>query len=257
MKKIFVLAVSMACLTSFAQSKKDLIKQVAEITAQNDSLKTQVVELAKKKEVNMENTQEKFSYALGVNIGQNLQQQGLEELNAELLAAGLSDFLAGNPKMEDQEIGAILQAEMQKAQAAKQKEEQEKFAGNVEAGRTFLAENAKREGVTTLPSGLQYEVITAGKGAKPAPTDKVKVHYHGTLIDGTVFDSSVDRGQPAEFGVTQVIQGWVEGLQLMPEGSKWKLFIPYELAYGDRGAGGAIGPFSALVFEVELLEIVK
>ncbi len=127
---------------------------------------------------------------------------------------------------------------------------------NKKAGEDFLAENAKREGVTTTASGLQYEVITMGKGAKPVETDRVKVHYHGTLIDGTVFDSSVQRGEPAEFGVNQVIRGWVEGLQLMPVGSKFKLYIPQDLAYGAQDQG-TIKPFSALVFEVELLEIVK
>lgn len=257
MKKIIILAVSLACFSSFAQSKKELVKQVADMTAENEALKTKVVDLEKAKEVKMETTEEKFSYAIGVNIAQNLKQQGLENLNADLLAAGLADFLSGNQKLEDQEIASIIQSEMQKAQAAKQQEEQAKFAGNIEAGKKFLEENAKRDGVKVTESGLQYEVMTEGTGPKPQPTDKVKVHYHGTLIDGTVFDSSVDRGQPAEFGVTQVIQGWVEGLQLMPQGSKWKLFIPYDLAYGDRGAGGAIGPYSALVFEVELLEIVK
>ncbi|MBQ5925386.1 MAG: FKBP-type peptidyl-prolyl cis-trans isomerase, partial [Paludibacteraceae bacterium] len=121
----------------------------------------------------------------------------------------------------------------------------------------FLAENAKRANVVTLESGLQYEVITEAIGQKPVASDKVKVHYHGTLIDGTVFDSSVRRGEPATFGVTQVIQGWVEALQLMPVGSKWKLYIPYQLAYGEQGAGQMIAPYSALIFEVELLEIVK
>lgn len=138
--------------------------------------------------------------------------------------------------------------------------EEEAKAASAEArkaGEDFLAENAKREGVTTLPSGLQYEIMTTAIGQKPVATDKVRVHYHGTLIDGTVFDSSVQRGEPAEFGVTQVIPGWVEALQLMPKGSKWKLFIPYNLAYGEQGAGGAIAPYSTLIFEVELLDIVK
>lgn len=243
MKKVFIAAVCLAAFTSFAQSKKELVKEV-------ETLKAKVEQLEKPKVVNMENTQEKFSYAIGVNIAQNLQQQGIDALDADALAKGLADHLAGGSKISDQEMQMIIQSEMQKAQ-------QSKHSKNVDEGKAFLAANAKRPGVTVLPSGLQYEVIKAGTGSKPAPSDKVKVHYHGTLIDGTVFDSSVERGQPAEFGVTQVIQGWVEGLQLMPVGSKWKLFIPYDLAYGERGAGGAIGPYAALVFEVELLEIVK
>ena len=124
-----------------------------------------------------------------------------------------------------------------------------------EAGKTYLAENAKKEGVTTTESGLQYEVINSGKGAKPAPSDQVTVHYHGTLLDGTVFDSSVDRGEPASFPVGGVIKGWTEALQLMSVGSKWKLYVPYDLAYGERGAGAQIGPYSTLIFEVELISI--
>ena len=136
-----------------------------------------------------------------------------------------------------------------------QEMEAKKFGGNIEEGKKFLEANAKRPGVVTLPSGLQYEIMKAGNGPVPKSTDRVKVHYTGTLINGQVFDSSVQRGEPAVFGVTQVIQGWVEALQLMPVGSKWKLAIPYSLAYGERGAGRDIGPFSTLIFEVELLGI--
>ena len=142
-------------------------------------------------------------------------------------------------------------------EAELEEEAKAQFAQVREEGEKFLAENAKRANVVTLPSGLQYEIITETIGQKPVATDKVKVHYHGTLIDGTVFDSSVRRGEPATFGVTQVIQGWVEALQLMPVGSKWKLYIPYNLAYGENGAGQMIAPYSTLIFEVELLEIVK
>ena len=130
-------------------------------------------------------------------------------------------------------------------------------AENIEKGKAFLAENAKREGVVTLPSGLQYEVITEGTGIKPSANDQVKCHYEGTLIDGTLFDSSVQRGQPAVFGVSQVIKGWVEALQLMPEGSKWKLYIPSELGYGSQQAGEMIPPYSTLIFEVELIKVIK
>ena len=147
--------------------------------------------------------------------------------------------------------------QLQEKKTALEEEAKAQFAQVREAGEKFLAENAKRSNVVTLPSGLQYEIITEAIGQKPTASDKVKVHYHGTLIDGTVFDSSVRRGEPATFGVTQVIQGWVEALQLMPVGSKWKLYIPYNLAYGEQGAGQMIAPYSALIFEVELLEIVK
>ena len=141
-------------------------------------------------------------------------------------------------------------------EALQAKKQEASYGDNKVAGETFLAENAKKEGVVTTASGLQYEVVVAGKGAMPVATDKVKVHYHGTLIDGTVFDSSVERGEPAEFGVNQVIKGWVEGLQLMPVGSKYKFYIPQDLAYGAQ-AQGKIVPFSTLVFDVELIAIVK
>ena len=144
-------------------------------------------------------------------------------------------------------------------EAEKKKAEENKilYGDNIEKGENFLAENGKREGVVTTTSGLQYEIIKKGNGATPTANDKVRVHYHGTLIDGTVFDSSIDRGEPAEFGVSQVIKGWTEALQLMPVGSKWKLYIPYDLAYGDKEVSEEIKPYSTLIFEVELLDIVK
>ena len=145
-----------------------------------------------------------------------------------------------------------MEAEMKKAE-----ENKIIYGDNIEKGENFLAENGKREGVVTTKSGLQYEIIKKGNGATPTANDKVRVHYHGTLIDGTVFDSSIDRGEPAEFGVSQVIKGWTEALQLMPVGSKWKLYIPYDLAYGDREVSEEIKPYSTLIFEVELLDIVK
>ncbi|MFM8361612.1 MAG: FKBP-type peptidyl-prolyl cis-trans isomerase [Haliscomenobacter sp.] len=189
------------------------------------------------------------SYSFGVLIAQNLKSQGLDSLDQAQLAQGIQDVLKGAKLRYDvQQCNNIVQQHMTAL-------ESKKYAGNVEEGRKFLAENGKRSGVVTLPSGLQYEVLTAGSGPKPAASDRVTVHYTGTLVDGTVFDSSVDRGEPASFGVTQVIQGWVEGLQLMPLGSKWKFFIPYELGYGERGAGGVIGPYATLIFEVELLKI--
>lgn len=195
------------------------------------------------------NTMDSVSYSFGVLIAQNLKNQGLEGIDPASLAQGLSDALSnGSVKIEIGKANQIVQRHMQDLEA-------KKFAGNIEEGKKFLEENGKRAGVVTLPSGLQYEVLTPGTGAKPKATDKVTVHYTGTLLNGTVFDSSVERGEPATFGVTQVIQGWVEALQLMETGAKWKLFIPHDLAYGERGAGSDIGPFSTLIFEVELLKI--
>lgn len=190
-----------------------------------------------------------LSYSLGVLLAQNLRQQGFEQVNAAQLAEAIADVMGNKPlKVDANNANRIVQNHMQAQQT-------KKYEKNIAEGKAFLEANGKRKGVTTLPSGLQYEVLKAGNGPKPTASQSVTVHYHGTLIDGTVFDSSVERGQPATFGVTQVIQGWVEALQLMPEGSKWKLFIPYNLAYGERGAGGKIGPYSTLIFEVELLKI--
>ena len=189
-----------------------------------------------------------LSYSLGVLIAQNLKQQGLTKVDPASVAQGVADMLNGTPAMDINACNQIVQEEMEAGQSRQ-------YEGNIEAGKKFLAENAKKEGVTTLPSGLQYEVLKKGDGPQPTKSDKVTVHYHGTLLDGTVFDSSVERGTPATFGVTQVIQGWVEALQLMHVGDKWKLFIPSDLAYGSRAAGPKIGPYSTLIFEVELLKI--
>ncbi len=196
---------------------------------------------------------DKVSYFIGTNMGSQLKGQGID-VDIEALVAGITDSISGKEsKYSRDELMAAMQAFEVKMQAdAAKKSEAAKAQGD-----KFLADNAKREGVTTTASGLQYEVIKAADGAKPAATDQVKVHYHGTLVDGKVFDSSVERGEPVTFPVQGVIKGWVEALQLMPVGSKWKLFIPSELAYGKQGAGSDIGPDSALVFEVELLEIVK
>jgi len=193
---------------------------------------------------------DKISYALGLSLGNNLKNSGIDSLDYAVLAKGIEDILEQKtPEMGAQEAQTII-SEFFHALQEKTSE------ATIIAGKSFLAENAKRYGVVTLASGLQYEVIAGGTGETPLASDKVKVHYHGTLIDGTVFDSSVSRGEPATFGVTQVISGWVEALQLMPVGSKWKLFIPSNLAYGAQGAGQQIGPHTTLVFEVELLEII-
>lgn len=192
---------------------------------------------------------DKFSYSLGMNIAASLMNDGLDNVVVKDLALGLEDLLKkSDTRVSAEEAQQILQSGIQEAQS-------KKFGAVKEEGAAYLAENAKKEGVTVLESGLQYEVITVGKGNKPAATDNVTVHYKGTLIDGTVFDSSIERGQPATFPVNGVIPGWVEGLQLMTEGSKWKLHIPFNLAYGEQGAGGSIPPFATLVFEVELIKI--
>lgn len=199
---------------------------------------------------------ERLSYALGLSMGNNFKSSGIEEMNIKEFAEGVAAVFEGTqPKMSYDEAKNVIREfftaleEKQNAAAAKMGEV------NKAAGEAFLAENAKRPEVKTTESGLQYEVITEGNGDKPAASDTVVVHYTGTLIDGTVFDSSVERGTPATFGVTQVIPGWVEALQLMQVGAKWRLYIPSDLAYGPRGAGGAIGPNSTLIFDVELLQI--
>lgn len=196
---------------------------------------------------------DKVSYFIGTNMGSQLKGQGID-VDIAALTAGIADAISGkDSKYTQEELMVAMQAFEGKMQAdAAKKSEVAKAAGDM-----FMADNGKREGVKTTESGLQYEVLKAADGPKPAATDQVKVHYHGTLVDGKVFDSSVERGEPVTFPVHGVIKGWVEALQLMPVGSKWKLFIPSELAYGKQGAGADIGPDSALVFEVELLEIVK
>ena len=193
---------------------------------------------------------DKFSYAIGLGIGQNLLSMGAQGINVEDFAQAIADVLNRNElAMSHNEAREIVNKYFMEL-------EEKMNAENIEKGKAFLAENAKKEGVVTLPSGLQYEVITEGNGKKPSATDRVKCHYEGTLIDGTLFDSSIKRGQPAVFGVNQVIQGWVEALQLTTEGSKWRLFIPSELGYGAQQAGEMIPPHSTLIFEVELIEVL-
>ena len=193
---------------------------------------------------------DKFSYAIGLGIGQNLLSMGAQGINVEDFAQAIADVLNRNElAMSHNEAREIVNKYFAEL-------EEKMNAENIEKGKAFLAENAKKEGIVTLPSGLQYEVITEGNGKKPSATDRVKCHYEGTLIDGTLFDSSIKRGQPAVFGVNQVIRGWVEALQLMSEGSKWRLFIPSELGYGAQQAGEMIPPHSTLIFEVELIEVL-
>ena len=193
---------------------------------------------------------EDFSYALGLSIASNLLQSGVKTIDPSSFIAALEDLFSGKePRLNPQEANKILQEFMEEQQGVD-------GAKNLEEGTKFLAANLKDEGVVETASGLQYKVLVDGDGDSPTLENQVKCHYHGTLIDGTVFDSSVQRGEPAEFPVNGVIPGWVEALQLMSVGSKWRLFVPAELAYGERGAGGAIGANMSLIFDVELLEIV-
>lgn len=201
---------------------------------------------------------DRISYALGLSMGNNFRASGIQEIDVQDFADGVAAvFYGSQPKMTYDEAKAEIQKyftaleEKQRAESAKMAEV------NEAAGKQFLEENGKRVEVKTTASGLQYEVIKDGDGEQPTAQDQVEVHYTGKLIDGTVFDSSVERGMPATFGVTQVIPGWVEALQLMKAGSKWRLFIPSQLAYGPQGAGGIIGPNATLIFDVELLKVIK
>lgn len=203
--------------------------------------------------ISFDTVEKQASYGIGLQVGQQLQESGLQGLVPEAVLTGLSDALEGkSPAMPVEVIHQALRAMYEQAEET-HREQQKQLA---ETGRQFLEDNAKRVGVSTTESGLQFEVLIQGDGKVPGRQNSVRVHYTGSLIDGTVFDSSVQRGQPAEFPVNGVIPGWIEALTLMPVGSKWKLYIPHNLAYGERGAGSSIPPFSALVFEVELIEIL-
>ena len=201
---------------------------------------------------------DQVSYALGLNIGQQLKQMQLKDvLVVEDFAAAITDMLQGNPlKMTSSTAQNVLNAFFSELEAKQQATAAEAGKAARLAGEQFLAENAKRPEVTVTASGLQYQVLTEGTGKQPKASDTVRCHYHGTLIDGTVFDSSVERGEPCEFGLRQVIAGWTEGVQLMKEGAKFRFFIPYMLAYGEGGAGASIPPYSALIFDVELIKVL-
>lgn len=203
-----------------------------------------------KKSSTMKTPQDSVSYGLGVSIGENLKKSGFDNINFDLLSKGMADFYANKPAMTAEQANTTVRSFLMEG-------EKKKGEKNLKAGQDFLDANKKKDGIKVTASGLQYSVIKEGTGAKPTINDKVTTHYHGTLIDGTVFDSSVDRGQPASFPVSGVIPGWTEALQMMTVGSKWKLFVPANLAYGDRGAGPQIGPNTTLIFDVELISIDK
>ena len=200
---------------------------------------------------------DKVSYALGMGIGRQLSDMGAESLNIDDFAQAIKDVLAGGKtQLDAYEAQAIVQEFFQKQEEKQRASAAERHKELKAQGEQYLAENGKKDGVVTLPSGLQYQVLQEGNGRKPKATDQVKCHYEGMLVDGTLFDSSIQRGEPATFPLNGVIAGWTEGLQLMQEGAKYRFFIPYHLGYGERGAGASIPPFAALVFDVELIEVI-
>lgn len=200
---------------------------------------------------------DKLSYALGIGIGRQLAQMGASDLVIDDFAQAIKDAVSGAaPQVDEHEAQALVEDFFRKQEEKQRQAAAEAGKLAKQAGADYLAKNAERAEVVTLPSGLQYEVLREGNGKKPKATDQVRCHYEGTLIDGTKFDSSYDRGEAAVFGLNQVIKGWTEGVQLMQEGAKYRFFIPYDLAYGERGAGASIPPFSALVFDVELIDVL-
>jgi len=249
-KKILVLiSIFSISIASFSQPKKELIAEVAALKAQLASANAEIFNLKKPKEADLSNENNKASYGLGVLMASNVKSQGADSLDLESLTLAIRDVLQNKPlKLQQQECMPIVQQYMQAASSKKGEKAKRE-------GTAFLEKNKAIEGVTTTASGLQYKVLTKGSGKSPGASDNVTVHYTGKLIDGTVFDSSVERGQPATFGVSGVIRGWTEALQLMHEGDKWILFIPQDLAYGERGAGAQIPPYAALIFEVELIKV--
>lgn len=200
---------------------------------------------------------DKVSYALGLGIGQQLSDMGASGLNIDDFSQAIKDVIAGvQPKIDGNQAQTLVQNFFQEQESKQRASAEEKGKVAKVEGEAYLEENGKKDDVVTLPSGLQYKVLSEGNGKKPKATDQVKCHYEGMLVDGTLFDSSIQRGEPATFGLNQVIAGWTEGLQLMQEGAKYRFFIPYHLGYGEQGAGGLIPPFATLVFDVELIEII-
>jgi FKBP-type peptidyl-prolyl cis-trans isomerase FklB len=235
-------------IPAFSQSKKELQAQVDQLKKESEQLKTEIQGLKNPKPIELNDTIKQVSYGLGTLLASNLKSQGGDSLNVAAMSEGIRDIMQGKePRLTQAEAIAIVQVYMQKAA-------EQKMAKTKVENAKFLEDNKKVEGVKTTQTGLQYKVITSGKGKTPVATDKVTVHYTGKLIDGTVFDSSVGR-EPITFEVGGVIAGWTEALQLMHEGDKWMLYLPYDIAYGERGAGDQIPPYATLVFEVELIKV--
>ncbi len=250
MKKVLLFATLLA--TSFAgqAQNKPTTKPKAPTTRPAAVARTKVTP-AMNNGTGFNSAIDSVSYAIGINIGMNFKNQGLDNINMSNFIKGLEDAMKNQPPVIDaQKCNNVIQTYFQQMQS-------KKYEGNKAAGAKFLAENKTKPGVSTTASGLQYSVIKMGDGPKPLATDKVKVHYHGTTIDGQVFDSSVDRGEPISFQLSGLIQGWIEGIPLMPVGSKWKFFLPYTIAYGESGSGPKIPPYSALIFDIELIGIEK
>ena len=242
MRFLFIITLSLACSSLYSQSKKELEAKVQYLQREIDQLK-------KPKEIDLSDNNKRAGYSMGVLFANNIKTQGADSMDIDALTAGIKDVFGGKTlKIEQQQCMSLVQQYMQHTS-------EKKNSKGKELGKAFLENNKKNEGVIVTASGLQYKVLTQGSGKMPTPNSSVTVHYTGKLIDGSIFDSSVQRGKPADFGVTQVIRGWTEALQLMKEGDKWILYIPYELAYGERGAGGSIPPYSALIFEVELIKV--
>ena len=245
---IFCICAGLA-LPGFSQSKKELQAEVARLHSQMAQLNAEIAELKRPIEVNLADSTEQVSYCFGVVIGSNMKNTGLDSLDMETFHIAMKDVFSNRPlKVSAREAEATMQQYMQQTMMRKSEVLKEK-------GQKFLDANKTKAGITTTKSGLQYAVISEGNGKTPTSADRVTVHYTGKLIDGTVFDSSIQRGQPATFRVNQVIPGWTEALQLMQEGDKWILYIPYTLAYGERGSPPQIPPFSTLIFEVELMKV--
>jgi len=249
MKPLVFIVLMMIAAPVWAQSKKELIAEKQKLEAEVSRLKSEVEELKKPKVPDLSDTTKLASYSVAVMIGSNMSMQGFESLDLEAFSAGIEDVFNDQPlKIEKDQAQMIVQQFIQKGMEEKTRKAREE-------GTAFLAENKTKEGVKETASGLQYKIVQEGNGKSPTASDNVTVHYTGKLVDGTVFDSSVQRGEPATFGLSQVIPGWTEGLQLLKEGGKAILYIPSDLGYGERGAGGQIPPHSTLIFEVELIKV--
>lgn len=256
MKFVIFVVCSLLALPAFTQSKKELKDRNQKLEARSQRLEAEVKRLEarvdslrKGQDVAVGSRPERASYSIGVMIGSNIASQAMDSLDVNNVMAGMRDVMENRTlKIDQNEAQMIVQQYMENAMERKTQKAKEE-------GTSFLEQNKTQPGVQTTPSGLQCKIVTEGTGKKPGPTSSVTVHYTGKLVDGTIFDSSVQRGQPATFPLNQVIKGWTEGLQLLKEGGKAILYIPYDLGYGERGAGGQIPPFSTLIFEVELLKV--